>query len=62
MPGPLEDYLVMLSELHKGGDMRKLKDKDDGAYVRRARTSHLADLPSNPNPNPAPRPPRRKWP
>jgi len=32
MPTALADYLVMLSEIHGGGDMRKLGDSDRGAY------------------------------
>jgi hypothetical protein len=32
MPKPLEDYLVMLSEMHGGGDIRQLGGRDDGAF------------------------------
>eukprot|EP00040_Diaphanoeca_grandis_P029217 m.170601 g.170601 ORF g.170601 m.170601 type:complete len:370 (-) comp31615_c0_seq5:66-1175(-) len=32
MSKELEDYVVMLSVMHKGGDMRVLKEKDVGAY------------------------------
>jgi hypothetical protein len=32
MPTNLADYLVMLSKMHKGGDMRVMKEKDKGAY------------------------------
>lgn len=32
MPTPLADYLVMLSKMHKGGDIRVTKTHDRGAY------------------------------